>query len=257
MAGWRDRTDGAQDAGRRGRLRVGTSGWQYDHWRGRFYPKDLPKHEWFAYYAERFDAVEINNTFHHLPDAKRFGAWRRAAPDDFCYALKFSRYGTHLKHLKAPRGSVRRFLARARRLRGHLGPILVQLPPRWKPEVERLDAFLAATSGRERWVVELRDARWLCDEVYDVLVRHGAALCVHDLIDDHPRIRTADFVYLRFHGERYRGGYAHQRLAAEARRIAELLSEGVDAYVYFNNDLGGHAVVDAERLRGYVEKVRD
>jgi len=240
---------------RRGVLRVGTSGYQYDHWVGVFYPPDLPRSRWFEHYAQRFDTVEINNTFYGLPGEDTFDSWRRRAPEGFCYALKFSRYGSHIKRLRDPADTIGVFLERARRLGDGLGPILVQLPPRWRADPERLDAFLEAAPPEHRWAVEFRDADWLREPVLKVLRKHGAALVVHDMIEKHPQAVTADWVYLRFHGpeERYRGDYPHQALAAWARRIEEYLSVGLDVYAYFNNDWGGHAAFDAADLRRYVE----
>ncbi len=238
---------------RAGRLRIGTSGYHYEHWRGRFYPADLPQRDWFAWYAHAFDTLEINNTFYRLPEAATFTSWRRRAPERFEYAVKMSRFATHLKKLADPAEPLRRFLGRARRLRGHLGPILVQLPPRWRPELERLAAFLAAAGRRERWAVEVRDARWLGEPLLEVLRAAGAALVIHDLLEDHPRAVTADFVYLRFHGDRARGVYPRQALAAWARRVSEWLEQGLDVYVYFNNDHEAHAIHDALDLRRYVE----
>jgi len=233
-------------------IRIGTSGYQYDHWRGLFYPKGLPRAEWFAYYAERFDTVEINNTFYGLPSTQTFRSWKGTAPTGFCYALKFSRYGSHVKRLKAPRGAIRTFLGRARRLGAALGPILVQLPPDWDANPERLSAFLDAAPERYRWAIEFRDPRWLCDQVYGILAEHGAALCIHDMIPSHPRELTAGWTYLRFHGERYQGGYPYQFLVAEAKQIARYAADGLDVFAYFNNDLGGDAVRNARDLRRYV-----
>jgi uncharacterized protein YecE (DUF72 family) len=240
-------------AEKKGRFRVGTSGYQYDHWRARFYPEHLARREWLGHYAQHFDTVEINNTFYQLPGAATFDGWREAVPPGFLFALKFSRYGSHLKHLADPEASIGAFLERARRLRDHLGPILVQLPPRWSPDVARLAGFLEAAPTRQRWAIEFRDPRWLCEPVYRVLREHRAALCIHDLIEDHPREVTADFVYLRFHGGRD-GSYSPQLLAAEARRIVRHRARGLDVYAYFNNDAGGHAVRDAADLRRYVER---
>jgi uncharacterized protein YecE (DUF72 family) len=237
---------------RRGRLRIGTSGYQYPHWRGGFYPETLAKREWFGYYARHFDSVEINNTFYQLPQATTFDHWRAQAPAGFCYALKFSRYATHLKHLKDPRPPLRAFVRRAERLRELLGPILVQLPPHWHVDVKRLAGFLDAAPPRHRWAIEFRDRSWLCDEVYALLRAHGAALCVHDLLDDHPRERTANWVYQRFHGVAYDRGYTPQRLRAEAQRIRGTLDAGGDVFVYFNNDRHGHAVRAAAALRRFV-----
>jgi uncharacterized protein YecE (DUF72 family) len=241
-------------------LRLGCSGYVYDDWKGVFYPKELPQSAWFDYYAERFDTVEVNGTFYRLPEAKTFDAWRERAPRGFRYALKLNRYGTHLKHLKDPADWFGRFLERAERLGSHLGPILVQLPPRWHVDVERLVRFLEVAPRRHRWAVEIRDESWLCDEVYQALSEHRVALVIHDLIDDHPRILTADWVYLRFHGpngeERYTGDYSSQALTAEARRIAAHLEAKRDVYVYFNNDYDGRAIDCARRLRRYVDNAR-
>lgn len=238
----------------KGDLRIGTSGYQYDHWTGVLYPPELPKTQWFERYAEEFDTVEINNTFYNLPKAKTFDSWAERAPQGFLYVLKFSRYGTHLKHLKDPEDWVPTFLNRAERLGGLLGPILVQLPPHWKLNVERLAGFLDAAPARHRWAIELRNEAWLCDEVYDLLREHNAALVVHDMIPDHPRVVTADWVYLRFHGagERYGGDYSHQALSAVAQRIQDHLAEGRDVFAYFNNDAEGYAVRNARDLRRYV-----
>lgn len=236
------------------RFRVGTSGWQYDHWRGVLYPAELAKKHWFRRYAEEFDTVEVNNTFYHLPEAKVFDDWREQAPPGFLYALKFSRFGTHLKHLKDPEEPIARFLDRARHLKRTLGPILVQLPPHWKPDVPRLADFLSAAPARHRWAVELRDARWLRDDVLETLAQHGAALCLHDMIEDHPLELTTDWTYLRYHGKNYAGGYTPQKLSADARRIQRWLDDGKDVYAYFNNDVGAHAVHDAKALARHVAR---
>jgi uncharacterized protein YecE (DUF72 family) len=237
---------------RAGRLRIGTSGYQYRHWRGSFYPKGLPQRRWFEHYASRFDSVEINNTFYRLPSPEVFDGWREQAPPGFCYALKYSRYATHLKHLADPDEALERFLEGAERLRSRLGPILVQLPPHWRANPERLDAFLRAAPRRHRWAVELRDPSWLRGEVYDVLRSRGAALVIHDLIEDHPVELTCDFTYLRFHGQRYGGSYSPQALSAQARRIRRWLRERRDVYAYFNNDRGGHAPRNAADLCRYL-----
>ena len=236
-----------------GRLRVGTSGYQYDHWRGVFYPRDLPKARWFAFYAQRFDTVEINNTFYHLPAPRVFDAWYAATPPGFVYALKFSSYGTHRKKLKDPQRPIRLFVDRARRLKSRLGPTLVQLPPHWRVNVDRLDGFLRAVPHRMRWTVEFRDPSWLCEPVFDVLARYNVALCWHDLLPNHPYRLTARFAYLRFHGHRYAGSYTTAQLKGQARRIGDYLDQGVDVYVYFNNDAEGHAVRNALDLRRYVQ----
>jgi uncharacterized protein YecE (DUF72 family) len=233
-------------------FRVGTSGYQYDHWRGLFYPQDLSKKNWFAYYAQRFDTVEINNTFYGLPSSETFDAWRTQAPAGFCYALKFSRYGSHVKRLKEPRATIKTFLQHARHLRELLGPILIQLPPNWDVNTDRLLGFLKGAPRSVRWSFEFRDPRWLCEEVFTILQSHNAALCIHDMIDNHPRRITADWIYLRFHGNHYSGGYASQALKVQARWIKQQLGEGKDVFAYFNNDAEGYALRNAAALRRYV-----
>lgn len=233
-------------------IRIGTSGYQYDHWRGILYPEGLPKRRWFEIYAQTFDTVEINNTFYRLPGPNVFDRWRAEAPAGFLYALKFSRYGTHRRRLNDPQNSVTHFIEVAKRLNGVLGPILVQLPPRWDVNVERLEAFLAFAPRRYRWAVEVRDPRWLTDAVFATLARHGAALCIHDHIKDHPREITAKWVYLRYHGGATEtGSYGDAQLAREAEFIQGCRSRGLDVYAYFNNDQHGHAVRNARQLRKY------
>lgn len=236
-----------------GRARIGTSGYQYDHWKEVFYPQDISRDDWFTYYTRHFDTVEINNTFYRLPEAEIFEAWREQAPSDFCYALKFSRYGTHLKYLKDPRDSIGKFVERAKRLKAFLGPILVQLPPRWTLNLDRLKAFLDTAPSECRWAVEFRHPSWLCEEAFTLLREHNAALCIHDMFDDRPREITAGWVYLRFHGEHYEGSYSPQFLSAQARWIGERLAEGLDVYAYFNNDAYGYAVQNAADLKRYLE----
>lgn len=240
---------GASDR-RQPECRIGTSGYQYDHWRGLLYPDDLPKKDWFDRYAQTFDTVEINNTFYRLPGPETFEAWRDAAPPGFRYALKFSRFATHMKKLKDPAEPVARFLDRADRLKAYLGPILVQLPPRWKVNRDRLATFLDALPRRHRWAVEFREPTWLSEPVYDLLREHDAALCIHDMLPDHPRVLTADWVYLRFHGGDAGGGnYSEAALADAARRVRGHLDAGRDVYAYYNNDVHGHAVRNALNLR--------
>ncbi len=232
--------------------RIGTSGYHYDHWRKAFYPEALKKEAWFDYYTKHFDTVEINNTFYRLPEAKTFEAWQKRAPDGFLYALKFSRYGSHMKKLKDSVSTIGQFCHRIQPLKASAGPILVQLPPRWHPNPERLSAFLENAPRNLRWAVEFRNPEWLSETVYDVLRTHGAALCIHDMLADHPRLLTAKWTYVRFHGDHYEGSYSYQALSAWARWMQEQMSAGRDVYAYFNNDAEGHAVRNAQRLKRYV-----
>jgi uncharacterized protein YecE (DUF72 family) len=246
-------------AKRTGRFYIGTSGYQYDHWKDVFYPADLRKRDWFAHYAEHFDTVEINNSFYRLPTKKTFRQWGDDAPRGFIYALKYSRYGTHMKRLKDPQDHVGLFMSRAQALGSHLGPVLVQLPPRWGVDAPRLDAFLKAAPRKARWAIELRDRSWLCDEVYAILRKHNTALCIHDMFPNHPWEVTAGWVYLRFHGPRtrrraYQGRYPHQAMAATANRVQDYLRGDRDVYAFFNNDEKGRAVYNADQLKRYVKE---
>jgi uncharacterized protein YecE (DUF72 family) len=237
----------------RGSVRVGCSGWQYKDWRGVVYPKDLPARRWFEHYTTLFDTVELNSTFYRLPKDSTVEAWRAAAPPGFLYALKLGGFGSHRMKLRDPGSWLPRHVHAAELLGPSLGPTLVQLPPHWRRDAGRLDGLLEVAPRRMRWAVELREPSWLDDEVFDVLRRHGAALCVHDLLDRHPFVMTTDWTYVRFHGpdavaRPYHGRYGGRRLWRAADRLGELADEGKDVYCYFNNDYHGHAVVDAEWL---------
>ncbi len=253
-------TDRASEGSTAGRLYVGTSGYHYDHWRDVLYPAGLAKKQWFSHYAARFDTVEINNTFYSLPGDEKVAGWREQAPPGFRFALKLSRYATHMKKLKDPEEPLERFLAVAEGLGARLGPILVQLPPQLhhsEAHEARLARFLEAAPRRHRWVIELRDRSWLRASVYRLLNRHDAVLCVHDLLEDHPREVPASFTYQRFHGleggQAYQGRYSRRSLAGYARRFRRLLRQGTDVYAYFNNDAHGYAVINATELRRAVE----
>jgi uncharacterized protein YecE (DUF72 family) len=218
------------------------------------YPERLPQRRWFEHYATLFDTVEINNTFYRLPPPTTVDAWCEQAPPGFTYALKVGQFGSHRMKLRDAASWLPNHLDRVDRLGPHLGPNLLQLPPRWKRDVERLDEFLSAAPKRIRWAVELREPSWCHDDVYALLERHGAALCIHDLLPDHPWVKTTDWTYVRFHGpqalvRKYWGRYTGRRLRPVAERLGEWLDDGCDVYGYFNNDHEGYAVLDARWLR--------
>jgi uncharacterized protein YecE (DUF72 family) len=234
----------------RGRAHVGCSGWVYKDWRGVVYPEKLPQRLWFEHYTTLFDSAEINNTFYRLPPASTVEKWAAQAPEGFVYALKLGQFGSHRMKLKDAASWLPNHLDRAERLGRSLGPTLVQLPPRWKRNTERLDEFLTVAPKTMRWAVELRDQSWVHDDVFEVLRRHDAALCIHDLLPDHPWILTTDWAYVRFHGpealvRKYWGEYGAERLGPVADRLSGWLDEGTDVYAYFNNDYCGYAVKDA------------
>ena len=235
-----------------GRIRVGCSGWQYKHWRGSFYPDDLPQKRWFEHYGGVFDTVEINNSFYRLPEASTFADWASRAPARFLFAVKASRFLTHMKKLKDPEEPVERFFSRARALGRHLGPVLYQLPPGFKLDLARLEHFLHVLPKDVRHVLEFREPSWYTDRVYELLTRHSVALCVHDMPGSATgRQRIGPFVYVRFHGAsgRYDGSYPDNRLEGWAAWLEEQAAAGIHVYAYFNNDVGGHAPRNAVTLR--------
>lgn len=240
-----------------GRARVGCSGWEYKHWAGDFYPPDVPRTRWFEYYAQRFDTVEINNSFYRLPESSTFARWASRAPMRFVYAVKASRFLTHMKKLKDPEQPLALLFERMQPLRGHLGPVLYQLPPGWKLNRERLEHFLQVLPRGVRHVIEFRDPSWYADEVQALLEKHGVALCLHDMAGSATgRLRVGPFIYVRCHGaggQKYGGGYTDDRLRDWAAWLNAARRDGIDVYAYFNNDVGGHAPRDAATLRRFLE----
>jgi uncharacterized protein YecE (DUF72 family) len=237
---------------------IGTSGWQYASWKGRFYPTDLKQAAWLEHYADRFQVVEVNNAFYRLPEASTFEAWARRTPDDFVVAVKASRYLTHIKRLADPAEPVGRFMERATHLGPKLGPVLLQLPPNLSADLARLDGCLAQFPDNVRLAVEFRHPSWFTDETREVLTRRGAALCLADSPRRKtPRWRTTDWTYLRLHEGRATPHpcYGRTALSSWAERLAELIASGDDAYVYFNNDGRACALRDARVFALAAEKV--
>lgn len=231
--------------------RVGTSGFVYPHWRGRFYPEGLPAKRWLGYYAERFDTVELNATFYRLPTPKSVEGWAAGVPEGFVYAVKGSRFITHIKRLRDAEPGLDRFFGALGPLSGRMGPVLWQLPPQLKPDPGLLGAFLALLPKDFEHVVELRNAEWYADPVYRVIEDAGASLCLHDLVDvEPPRPAPGRISYRRFHGAggRYGGRYGARRLEPHAREIERLAARGVPCFAYFNNDRDADAVHDARTL---------
>jgi len=236
----------------RGRARVGCSGWQYRHWRGDFYPDTLPQSQWFEHYASVFDTVEINNTFYRLPERATFKRWAERAPAGFEFAVKASRFLTHMKKLKDPEEPVERLFSRMSALGSRLGPVLYQLPPGWAVDVERFHHFLGILPKDARHVVEFRHPSWYVPAIRSLAVEHGVTICLHDMAGSATgRDVTGPFVYVRFHGPsvRYGGSYTDERLQRWAVWLNARLDDGCDVYAYFNNDVGGHAPRNALTLR--------
>jgi uncharacterized protein YecE (DUF72 family) len=239
---------------------VGTSGWQYKDWRGRFYPQKLAQARWLEHYAERFDTVEVNNSFYRLPKPETFGAWHDRLPEGFVMTVKVNRYITHLKQLHDPEAPVRRFLDAAEPLKDRTGPLLVQLPPSLTAHHDRLAHALDQFPRDLRVAVELRHPSWFEDDRIAALLRaRDMALVLTDRKARplEPLWRTADWGYVRFH-EGATSPWPHygdEALAAWAERIAGCWSDDEDVYAYFNNDPGCWAVADAVRFADCVRAV--
>lgn len=234
-------------------LWIGTSGWHYKHWRGCFYPEEFKSSQYLGWYIRHFNTVEINNCFYRLPTASAVENWRTETPPGFCFAVKGSRYLTHMKRLLNAEEGLKTYLDRMELLAEKLGPVLFQLPPNWRVNVERLGEFLnLLRARRHQYVFEFRDPSWYVEPVYELLRDHNAGLCIHDWgAQQSPRQLTADFTYVRFHGTtgRYGGDYPDEMLEQWADQICQWVPRLRGIYVYFNNDQGGFAIKNARTLQ--------
>jgi uncharacterized protein YecE (DUF72 family) len=236
-------------------VRVGTSGWHYKHWVGKFYPDRTPASKMLAYYQERFDTVELNNSFYRLPQKPALQSWRDSTPENFCFSAKGSRFLTHMKKLKDAEAGVARFFDAVEVLADKLGPILFQLPPNWEIDVERLHSFLEILPPCHRYAFEFRNPTWEVAEIYNLLARYDAAHCEFDLAGYQSPIHpTSDFVYIRLHGPggKYQGSYSEDALKTWADRIVTWLEKRIAVYVYFDNDDSAYAPADALRLKEFI-----
>lgn len=226
----------------------------YLHWRGCFYPGNLPQKSWYQFYSQHFSTVEINNTFYRLPSESAVEGWQQQAPSNFIYSVKASRFITHVKKLKEPEETLRNFMQRIKLLAKHLGPVLFQLPPSWRPDLKRFERFLQTLMDFDShpWVFEFRHPEWFAQNILDLLTQFKVSFCIHDMLGlDCPKVITAKYLYLRFHGSigGYSGRYGHEALKGWAEFIAEQVKQGHEVYAYFNNDIGGAAVEDALMLK--------
>jgi uncharacterized protein YecE (DUF72 family) len=238
---------------------VGTSGWQYPDWRGVLYPPGLPLRLWLEEYARSFATCESNAAFYRLPTPETFASWRDRTPDGFVMAVKASRFLTHIRRLRDPREPVQRLMTHSAALGSRLGPVLLQLPPTLRADRAALDFCLACFPPGTRVAVEPRHDSWWTEEIRMILEHHGAALCWADLGSRPvtPLWRTAQWGYLRFHGGSARPWprYGSRSLAGWARRIADAWPDTADVHVYFNNDPGGAAVLDAVAFARAVARI--
>lgn len=233
---------------------IGTSGFHYDHWRDRFYPRELTKSRWLDFYSHHFPTVELNNSFYRLPSVSAFATWREGTPAGFLFAVKVSRLITHLKKLRNVDTALKLFLERASILKEKLGPLLYQLPPnmpRSPANEEAFETFLSLLPRDLQHVFEFRHVSWLEERTFETLRRHNMGFCVMDMPEvSCPIVATADFAYFRFHGSvaLYSSCYTEEELKEWANRL-QAIGQGLKAtYAYFNNDAYTYAVGNAKRL---------
>ena len=241
-------------------IRIGTSGYHYKHWLGRYYPADLKPNEMLKHYLKDFDTVELNNTFYQLPTESTFDAWRHTTPSDFVFAVKGSRFITHMIKLKDAQRGLTNFIPRAEILGRKLGPILWQLPPGWKLNLERLEEFLSLLPPEHRYTFELRNETWMTDAVLELFKKYNAAFCIYELAGYHSPIEiTADWTYIRLHGPtsfKYQGSYSDSQMSEWAERIRTWSKKLKAIYVYFDNDDSAYAVYNALTLKRMVNQGR-
>lgn len=234
------------------KIHIGTSGWHYEHWKGPFYPEHLPNDSLLKYYSSHFHTVEINNSFYRMPQEKTLREWVDTVPSGFIFAVKASRYITHMKKLKDAEKPLMSFLQTIDIMGEKLGPVLFQLPPRWNVNTVRLDSFLRMLPKGYRYAFEFRDPSWFNDEVYDLLSEHDAAFCIYDLDGrQSPKAVTTDLVYMRLHGPDgpYRGQYSTGLLTGWADAVSTWAAQKKTVYCYFDNDEAAYAAMDAGNLR--------
>lgn len=236
---------------------IGCSGWHYDHWRSLYYPAELPKSEWLLFYAKQFNTVELNSSFYQLPSEKTFNRWRESTPDSFVFAVKVSRFITHIKKLRKSALALETFLSRVSILQNKLGPLLYQLPPSMKRNDEMLCEFLALLPSYYRHVFEFRHESWLNSSVFNILRRYNIGLCVFNMPNINcPLITTSDFAYIRFHGNQklYSSCYSDKELSQWSQDVIQLGNNIKAIYIYFNNDAEAFAIKNALTLRDYLDR---
>lgn len=236
---------------------MGTSGFSYNHWQGIFYPDKLSRERWLEFYAERFDSVEINSSFYHLPRISTLESWRKRTPAYFVFVLKGSRFVTHRKNLKDCEDALKQFYDIAGSLKNKLAAVLWQLPPQLNVDTDRLQKFVAILPSHPPAVLEFRNHTWYTEKVYSIMKRYNVSLCLHDMPSVCcPDIAVGPLLYLRFHGPegKYKGSYSNEFLKQRAE-VAKKLAKS-DIYAFFNNDFGGYAVTNARTFRGYLTSLQ-
>lgn len=232
-------------------IHIGTSGWVYKHWKDKFYPNNLSEKDYLRYYSQHFSTVEVNNTFYHLISTDAVNNWVKSVPEDFVFAIKASRYITHMKKLTDPENITVKFFESIRPFENKLGPILFQLPPKFAYNKERLESFFKVLPKGYKYAFEFRDKNWFNEGTYEILRKNNSAFCIYNLgTFQTPKEVTADFVYIRLHGNYGLGSgkYTDEQLEEFAQDIKLFKSRGKDVFCYFNNDEAGFAIENAFSL---------
>ncbi|MGE5682883.1 MAG: DUF72 domain-containing protein [Bacillota bacterium] len=232
-------------------IHIGTSGWNYQHWKGIFYSKGLKSGDWLEYYSRRFSTVEINNSFYRLPEKGSFRIWRDSVPEWFIFTAKANRYLTHMKKLNEPEEALNKLLERLSVLENKLGPILFQFPPFWNVNYERLRAFTEILPDKFRYSYEFRNQTWWREDIFELLRKHNISFCIYEMPGIvTPKEVTSDFIYLRFHGPDFpfKERFDQEVLLSWAEQIKQWNSDGKEVFIYFNNDQYGYALGDAGEL---------
>lgn len=232
-------------------IHIGCSGWHYLHWRGNFYAKETKIKDFMGRYIEKFNTVEINNSFYRLPSEKTLMLWREKVQEDFTFAVKASRYITHTKKLQDSDEAFQTFFNRMSILGHKLGPILFQLPPKWNYNDARFKEFVGNLPPHQKYVFEFRNNNWLREEVFEILHKHDMGFCIHDMPGSQtPEVITSKIIYIRFHGSqgKYQGSYSDKTLDGWANKIQQWKKDH-QIYIYFNNDIEGFAPENALKLQ--------
>ncbi len=241
------------------KIYIGTSGWSYKDWIGRFYPERSAKQQ-FEFYSKHFNTIEINNSFYKLPPRSVFQDWHEHSRKKFLFTVKANRFITHMRKLTQPQEPIARLFGSIDALKEKLGPILFQLPPKWKVNVTRFKEFLEALPKGHRYAFEFRNETWYHVEIYQLLQQYNCAFCIYELAGHLSPIKvTADFVYLRLHGPtelKYQGSYSKGALKKWAKQCTTWQKEKRDVYVYFDNDQEAYAAFNALTLKQLVANAK-
>lgn len=233
-------------------INIGTSGWVYKHWKNVFYAETISERDYLKFYSKYFSTTEVNNSFYHLLNEKSVKNWINSVPENFIFSIKASRYITHMKKLLEPEKTTLQFFESIKPFQDKIGPILFQLPPKLNFSAERLKTFVKSLPKEYKYTFEFRDSRWFNSETYDILNKHNIALCIYNLgPNQSPKELTADFVYIRLHGNYGLGSgkYSESEIHKIAKDIKEYTRQNKDVYCYFNNDEAGYAIENARLLK--------